>query len=568
MSATSKKVKALTESNEDFEWYPTTEEILRAVNEDLHALFAKGNLANDDSYRKSWNGRLFDSRWKTDRNSDKDIRTYCVKTFLDVGAGDGRVFDAIRGKNGDIEVEKRYGIEIAQAQADDLIRRDVFIIGRDFFKTSLIDKACSVIFSNPPYSQFVPWAEKLLAEANFGVMYLVLPVRWRQSLGKQPALALYEAKTLGEFDFLLADRAARARVNLIRVTRKKVRVKDRYGTHIEYGADSEPDSFERWIDEHLGTFNTDAPEAEEERALKLKQGGISDLVESYDYEMAALLDAFKAIGRMPSRVIEALGMSRKSMQEIIRGNIKSLKRRHWRAAFDKLSPINSRLTKDTRRAMLAEMEEFSTLDFNEDNVYSIVVWVINHFNKHTAEQILSVFDALASPDYIKAYKSNAHWTQDDWRYTKTQGKPEKYRLDYRLVTRCHVNYRYEESVLDDLIVICRSLGFYIAEHARPDYEPDGREQTFHTTEGEIAFTARLYKNRNAHLKISEELMLKFNVEVGKLRRWINAPKDIADEFDVSEAEATKLWQSSNLRLLGKSDIGLLGFDGTATEKSA
>jgi hypothetical protein len=55
-------------------------------------------------------------------------------------------------------------------------------------------------------------------------------------------------------------------------------------------------------------------------------------------------------------------------------------------------------------------------------------------------------------------------------------------------------------------------------------------------------------------------MRKFNVEVAKLRHWVNGPKDIADEFDVTIVEALKLWKSKNLRILGNGDVKLLGFD--------
>ena len=39
-----KKIKVLTQNNEDFEWYPTADEILAAMNKDLHRMFAIGNL--------------------------------------------------------------------------------------------------------------------------------------------------------------------------------------------------------------------------------------------------------------------------------------------------------------------------------------------------------------------------------------------------------------------------------------------------------------------------------------------------------------------------------------------
>ncbi|GHU02117.1 hypothetical protein FACS1894147_03320 [Spirochaetia bacterium] len=562
MSQTSKKIKTLIANNEDFEWYPTTDEILQKMNQDLHLLFDKGNLGN--SYRRR-REELFYVHSDWDRETKKDVYSYTVKSFLDVGAGDGRVFEALHGVNNDIEIRRRYGIEIAKAQADDLINRDIFIIGRDFFKTSLFDKQYSVIFSNPPYSHFVPWTEKLFREANFGVMYLVLPVRWKQSIDKRCGIELYDVKNIGEFDFLHADRTARARVNLIRITHKKVKVEDRqgsrvYGSHIEYGKEDEPDSFERWINETIGTFEAETEESEDERSLKLKQQEIPELVESFEAEAKALLDLFKSIGKIPGRVIKAFNIDRKSILEIIRENIRGLKNRYWKIAFDKLSAITTRLTHNTRHKLLSEMEEFNTLDFNEDNIYSIVIWVIKHFNEYTNEQILSVFDALTSQDYVKAYKSNVHWTQDNWRYAKEKGKPEKYQLDYRLVTHCYKSYRYDQNTVDDFIVICRSLGFNIPDYRTLDFEAIGDEQQFFATNGELAFTVRIYKNHNAHMKINQQLMMKFNIEVARLRHWINSYKDIQSEFDVSVVEAFKLWNTPNLRLLETRDIKLLGFD--------
>lgn len=393
-------------------------------------------------------------------------------------------------------------------------------------------------------------------------MYLVLPVRWEISLWNCSTLKLYEKKILGEFDFLNADRTARTRVNLIRLNHKPVKVEDHYqhrviGSHIEYGEENEPDSFDRWIDEHIGGFRKDDPKLEEEKEVKLKEGTITDLVENYDYDMKVLLEAFKAFGKMPGRVLEALNMDRRSVLEIIRENIKTLKNRYWRIAFGKLSAINSRLIQKTRDRLLSGMEEFETLDFNEDNIYSIVVWVIKHFNEYTNGQILSVFDALTSQDYIKAYKSNVHWTKDNWRYTREQGKPDKYQLDYRLVTHCYKSYRYDSNTVDDFIVICRSLGFHIPEHRYHDYDAFGKEQCFYTDDGQLAFTVRQYKNHNAHMKINRELMMRFNIEVAKLRKWVNNHRDIAEEFEVSEAEAVKLWNNSSLLHIGQNDFPLL-----------
>jgi len=558
---TNKKVKVLTENNEDFEWYPTTDEILATMNKDLHGLFTKGNLAG---YTQNRINQYFGYTRNYDRETKEESYTYQINSFMDVGAGDGRVFGAVKGVNGDITIEKHYGIEIAQSQADDLINRDVFIIGRDFFKTTLIDKRYSVIFSNPPYSVFVPWVQKLLDEANFGVMYLVLPVRWETSIGKHPQLMTYSVKKIGEFDFNNADRSARAKVHLIRINPKPRKVEEWYrgdsvGTHIEYGDKDDSDSFERWMDTHIGHFKEDDQGLEEANDVALKNATFNDLVKDYDYNLDSLLEAFKALGRLPYRVIEALGMDRKSILETIKENIKTHKHRYWRLAFDRISTINSRLTNDTRKKLLNQMDEFNTLDFNEDNLYSIIVWVVKHFNEYTGEQILSVFDQLTRADFVRAYKSNVHWIKDNWRYG-SKPKPEKYKLDYRLVTHWYKSYLYDPCVLDDFIVICRSLGYYIRENTYIDCERIGAEQKFYTVEGVLAFTVRLYKNRNAHIKVNQDLMMKFNIEVAKLRKWINNHRDIEDEFEVSEEEAIRLWNEPGLKMIGKSELKLLGYN--------
>jgi hypothetical protein len=69
MNTTGKKLKTLIENNEDFEWYPTTDEILSAMNYDLHRLFTKYDLARNDSFRRR--NELFNSSWNYDPKTDE-----------------------------------------------------------------------------------------------------------------------------------------------------------------------------------------------------------------------------------------------------------------------------------------------------------------------------------------------------------------------------------------------------------------------------------------------------------------------------------------------------------------
>jgi hypothetical protein len=172
---------------------------------------------------------------------------------------------------------------------------------------------------------------------------------------------------------------------------------------------------------------------------------------------------------------------------------------------------------------------------------------------------------MTSRDYIQGYKSNRHWVKSDWRHTQSDWKYEKLPprwklgLDYRIVisTYWHSYDRY--SIVDDFIIICKNLGFPISPGCVPDYNLHSTEQKFYTEDDELAFTMRYYTgNRNAHLKINKKLLMKFNIEVAKIRKWMSCPDDVVEEFSIPKDEAAQMW-NSGLALLGAGDIKMLEF---------
>jgi hypothetical protein len=244
-----------------------------------------------------------------------------------------------------------------------------------------------------------------------------------------------------------------------------------------------------------------------------------------------------------------------------------LKSKYWRAAFDKLEPVQKRMTRNTRGNIFSNIQEFKTLDFNSDNIYSIVIWIINNCNIGILDQIGEVFDVLTTKEFIEEYKSNRHWVKSDWRHTQSEWKYEKLPsrwklgLDYRIVvgTIAYQRYGDRHTVVDDFIIICQNLGFHINPHDVPDYELHQSEQKFHTVDGELAFTMRYYTgNKNAHLKINKKLLMKFNIEVAKIRKWMSDPGDVVEEYGVPKDEAARLW-NSGLALLGSNDVQMLEF---------
>jgi 16S rRNA G1207 methylase RsmC len=120
-----KLVKEIKASNQDFEWYPTTDEIIDLIKADLK-----------DSY---------------DREG-------IFKSVLDVGAGNGQTLNKLTDGN-------KYAIEKSEILVSNM-PANIFMVGTDFYENSLIDKKVDIVFSNPPYSQYKEWAVKIINEAN------------------------------------------------------------------------------------------------------------------------------------------------------------------------------------------------------------------------------------------------------------------------------------------------------------------------------------------------------------------------------------------------------------------
>lgn len=217
MKTVNQLVAEIKENNEDFEWYPTTPEIVRA--------FAL--------YVKSWN----------------HVRDDCgySGSILDVGCGNGGFFQKLCADETFKNIDK-YGIEKSIILSEQL-PEDVVLLGTDFNQQTLIDKKVDIIFCNPPYSEYDTWAEKIILQGNCKAIALVIPTRWASNERIKYALERrnMKAEVVGTYDFENAERKARATVDLIFISAKVNRL---YAS-----AETLKDPFDLWFDD---TFKINA----------------------------------------------------------------------------------------------------------------------------------------------------------------------------------------------------------------------------------------------------------------------------------------------------------------------
>jgi SAM-dependent methyltransferase len=532
-------INSLKENNQDMEFYPTTEEIIRVISNDL-----KLNNANKVS-------------------------------ILDIGAGNGNFFQILEKLNPE-ETDKynvsysttfiKYAIEKSSILLNAL-PADVFVIGTDFYQQTLIDKQVDVIFCNPPYSAYSEWAEKIINEANCKTIYLVIPGRWRKQKNLLDAITARKGryKILGSFDFLEADRKARANIDIVKITFKTMHYEER---PVE-------DPFSIWFDKHFKI--QEAPETKESddlshtgnRKQNLKnslikgQNIIDRLEELYRQDFDKLLQNYKAIESLDYSILKELGVNVNNLKEGLQLKIKGLKNLYWTELFDNMTSLTERLTKSSRDKLLNKLTEHTSVDFTIDNAYAVVLWAIKNVNFYLDEQLKEIYLWMSSPENVKNYKSNKKLIEDGWKYACALRNKEytHYSLDYRLIFQCRNNfydtnnyscYSHDykgglrdstHSHINDIITIATNLGFMGIESAYNHECKAGKLIELKFADG-VFMTIRAYMNGNIHCKINQKFMKKFNIEAGRLNGWIKSPKEASEEIDILEKETAESFNSN------------------------
>lgn len=493
-------VKNLKEAGQDFEFYPTTREIIEAMYWDL-----SGEKIGEETYRA--NGRKF--------------------SMLDIGAGNCKVYDTIKQiaeeqplldqyfySDKGTEIERKYSRNEGERLANrviinkymaieksqlliDLMPKEVLVVGVNFHENTLIDKQADVVFSNPPYSEYGQWSTKIIREANAKYIYLVIPQRWGNHSGIAQALKdrKAKAKIVGNFDFLNAeDRKARAYVSLVKITLNQGKYRGKKTESDKQNIDP----FDLWFND---TFKINAKatnqddwyykkgeeEAKKERIKNELVGGrdlVSVLVQLYNKELENLIGNYTKLSELDAEIFKELNLDIKSLLEAFKEKIRGVKNLYWQEVFNNLQEITKRLTSKTRERLLSKLTANTNIDFNESNIRAVVVWVIKNANTYFEEQMLELYDTFTTEEGIKLYKSNKHFVKDDFRCNRREAKLDKYALEYRVVLHTYVDTweqrdgdisRRQIENLKDVIVVARNLGFEIDSEPLSFYKnPYGR----------------------------------------------------------------------------------------------
>lgn len=536
-----KLIPIIQAAGQDHEFYPTTGEIIAALVKDL-------------------------KKWKDDARIYHDFNS-----VLDIGAGNGKVLKALR--EAEVGLRELHAIEKSEILCRQL-DPDILIVGTLFEEQSLLSKQVDLTFSNPPYSVFEDWTVKIIRQAASRVVYLVIPVRWKDSQPIADALKFRAAKfhTVGEFTFENSeDRAARAKVNLLR---------------IELDRDKD-DAFERFFEEQfadlIGKFKTPAREHRERPTKDARFSSLvvgptypEALVSLYQQEMANIERNYQLCADLDAELLREFDISPEKIMACLKTRLSGLRNAYWHELFSRLTAITSRLTSGSRQKLLTTLHRHVHVDFTLTNIHAIIIWVIKNANNYIESQLLEIFDLMVTKCNVKLYTSNKRtWEEERWRYNDEGSKNSHYALDFRIVMHRvgGINAsswsRYDRGLserashfLGDLLTIANNLGFRCETSfggGRGDNawkSNELHEFYFTNREGklELLYDVRAFQNGNLHLRLNKNFILALNVEHGRLKGWLNSKAEAISEL--RDLSAGKYFET-NLRLPDASPTLLL-----------
>ncbi|MBR1965560.1 MAG: DUF4942 domain-containing protein [Lentisphaeria bacterium] len=551
--STTTLIKELKEAGEDYELYPTSPEMIKAIWEHRRKPYSDGSGYNVKSF-----GKVLDIGCGTE-NFKKYVDEF-NKPFIKCDE-DGRV----RSNSDAANIHDYYVIEKSKILIDKLAPETI-VLGTDFQQTTLIDKPVDTIFCNPPYSEYEDWTVKIIKESVCKDIYLIIPQRWKNSEKINIALQKYittpycryrdtfddleKVTVLGSFDFMDAERSARAKVDVIYINKSDTRKESAFDTFFDEVFGMEDKKGVNRFKEEQEKINTE---------LSTGKNKIEILCDGYTAAQQQLFEHFQVITNLDADILDTIGIQKDKVKSALQSKIEGLKNVYWNAAFDCLEEITSRLTSKSRGELLSCFEGLKSVDFNAPNIYALIVWVIKNSNQYFTSQMLDFFFALSSPENVRNYKSNKRvFEHDGWGYRNK--KHDHYTLDYRIICTQYAlpgernNYYYDRQLeremrhkISDICTVANNLGF---PHGYIDFPPAyGKKGIVYMADDKtVLFEFKCYFNNNVHIKLNKEFIKALNVVVAKELGWIHSKQDIAKEFTDEMAAGAEKYFDNTVKL--------------------
>jgi hypothetical protein len=442
--------------------------------------------------------------------------------------------------------------------------RDINIIGTQFEEQSLIDKKVSLVFTNPPYTEYKEWIARVLKEAYCLYSIAIIPIRWRESGELKQLMEERNIKfeIIDTTDFLDAERKARAKVDIVFFDFCN-HIKKR-GRHYTSRDNFKEDPFNIWFEDFFGfdKHMASTVTVEDGNAFTWKEkientlvdgnNVIDVLVEMYTQELEHICDMYKKITSLDADVLKGMEINVKGVREALKLKIVNLKDKYWKEMFDRFSTVTRHLCTTQRSLMRTKLMSHTSVDFTKRNAHAIACWLVKNANHYYDDQVTELMKNLTDKASVINYRSNHRvFKQDGWRYYADRDNWTHYKLDYRFIIEGwyginRSSYDFERNahrglqksgyeLLSDILTVANNIGFEAYQDLNTRYFTAGQREEFYylnheTGKSELLFDIRAFKNGNVHFRFSPKFMLSLNTEFGRINGWVKSKEEAAQEL--------------------------------------
>lgn len=517
-------VESVRGTEHDFEFYPTTDEIIQVIKKDITK---KGGYLTG-------------------------------KRILDCGAGDGRILKAIaenqsHNSNLDLKAQNRTHL-FAIEKSETLIAKMpeyIFPIGVDFHDQNLMTINMDIIYCNPPYSEFELWMIKILNEVSKSVVYMTIPDRWSDNveISKIIRERNINVESLGFFDFKNADRQARCNVEVIKINFKESVNPLNSWIKENFNIKEETNRTEETLKERI---NKKRNEIGKGHSLVNSNDYVDTLVQLYEEELNSLFDSFQKICSIDSENLSFFDLNINNLSIMVQHKARVIRSKYWSELIENIDSIKKRFSSSIRYEFSNEMDSHNSAEFNHSNIRSFIIWVLKnakHYDEEMFERTIKQFVSFCN---LESYKSNkSRFVDGEWTYSdfKDIGDQHKFKITTKRLILNSFFWKNAlissgsfsrpcTNIIDDLLILAESRGFKTSDYPQAsemenvEYSKiydfkckvDGEERTL--------FTMKVFKAGTIHLNMDYEFISLINIEIGKRKGWVTTPEQAAEELDI------------------------------------
>lgn len=574
--STNKTLKELLEKKQDYNWYPTCEEKIQTIANDILKI-----------------SEIYDFTSKYSAPIE----------ILDIGSGDGRVLEKLEAKISSkfLPEIKLLGIEKASVHTKTYKNKNITLIGSEFQETNLISKKCTIAFTNPPYDNFQNWLEKIIRELGFSLLYAIVPQRWIDDERIQEAIktrGIKYSKVLKESHFKNAERQANTKVHIIRFSFDDVdKINPSKLTCQLTKRETKPtlgennsDPFQLFIENELGLKKTYTLRNHYDNSIRMidleceinnslidneckstevvkSKGLLAALIENYDTTIGKTIEQYQKVSQIDQEILKELNVDFTQLQKGIKEKLSSYRNVYWSVLINKLDAITNKLS-STNKTKLLDTLKANALDFNYLNAIYVISYAVDMANDLIETSLIEIFKTLTNESSVtKHYKSNTHMYHDSWKYTQPDNNT-RFTLDYRFIHNYKFNFNHDGlkdsafEFLKDIEVALSLLGYsdIHRSHSQKEILAGKSVKVFgkgHDGKKTNLLEIKFYKNGNRHIRLNQNAMLRLNVTVSRLLGWVRTKSEYEFETGMEKPMIADVWHTCEGMKLPKSTTLLL-----------